>query len=134
MKKQTEYLSTKLFHLFTFSPLSEANARFICLMTVFAQNRASDFRLERHVVVFAAVVADNIKSRGSVRARRRFFRAAFRTSLRRHHIPLIKNSLFLFRVKKNVFTLQARHFQIWHCCFFSCSGGVFFGEKCITNQ
>jgi len=83
-------------------------------MTIFAQHRASDFRLKRDVIVFAAVVADNIETDGRVFAARRFFRAAFRTPLRRHHIPLVKNSLFFFREKKNVFTLHARHFSIRH--------------------
>lgn len=95
--------------------LRESDARFIRLMAIFAQNRPSDFWLERHLVVLAAVVANNIKARGSVFARYRFFRAALRASLRRHHIPLVKNSLFFFGVNKNVLTLHARHFQIRHC-------------------
>jgi hypothetical protein len=53
--------------------LRESDARFIRLMTVFAQNRASDFRLKWHVVVFATVVADNIKPLGSVLPYCRFF-------------------------------------------------------------
>ena len=102
-----------------FSPLtshflSESDARFVRLKTIFAQNRTPDFRLKRHMVVFAAMVADNIEPRRSVNARRRFFRAAFSASLRRHHISLIKNSLFFFGVNKHFFTLHARHFSIRH--------------------
>ncbi len=110
----------------------ESHTRFACLKTVSTQNRASDFRLKRNLVVLAAVVADDFKARRRVLARRRFFRAAFRASLRRHHISLIKNSLLFFRKNKNVFTLHARHFNIRHHFLLFQSKSLW--RKCIINQ
>jgi len=91
-------------------------------MTVFAQNRAPDFRLKRNVVVFAAVVADDFKaSRRVPRADGcRFFRAAFLTSLRRGHIALVKSFLFLFGKYKIFAALHARNFYVGHRVFSPC--------------
>ncbi len=98
----------------TFHFLRNANSRFTRLETFFAQNRATDFRLKRHLVVLAAMVADDFKTLRSIFARRRFFRAAFGTSLRRHHITFIKCLLFLLRENKNFFALHTRNFYIRH--------------------
>ena len=102
------------------SPLrSEAHPRFAGVKTVSTQNRASDFRLERNVVVLAAVVADDLVFGRRVFRRRRFFRAAARTPLRRHHIALVKNSLLFFREKENILALHTRHFNVRHRVFSS---------------
>ncbi len=101
-------------------------------MTIFAQNRASGFRLKRNVVVFAAVVADYLKASGCVRARRvirRFFRAAFLTPLRRHHIALVKSFLFPFGKTKVFAALHARNFHVGHRFFSSLDCGASLTEK-----
>lgn len=86
-------------------------------MTFFAQNRTSDFRLKRNVVVFAAVVADDLKFTRRVCAQSGFFRAAFRTPLRLHHIALVKCLLFLFREDKRIFALHTGNFYVGHRFF-----------------
>jgi hypothetical protein len=97
--------------------LSEAHPRLARLMTFLAQNAAPDLRLKRHVVVLAAMVANDFKPRLSVSAVRRLFRAAFRTALRLHQILSIKSFLFFFRKLKNFFALNARDFDIRHRYF-----------------
>jgi hypothetical protein len=69
------------------------------------------------MVVLAAMVADDFKTRLSVSAGRRLFRAAFLTALRLRHILSIKSFLFFFRKKKNFFALYARDFDIRHRYF-----------------
>jgi hypothetical protein len=86
-------------------------------MTFAAQNGASDLRLKRHLIVFAAVVADDLETLRRVFTGRRFFRAAFQAPLRRHHIALVKYFLFLFGEKKDLLTLNTRNFQIRHRIF-----------------
>jgi hypothetical protein len=88
-------------------------------VTFAAQNRASDFRLKRNVVVLAAVIADDFKFFRRIAAAGSFFRAAFDAPLRRHHIALIKIFLLFFRENKNVFALHTRNFNIRHCFFSS---------------
>jgi hypothetical protein len=83
-------------------------------MTVFAQNGSAGFRLERHVIVSAAVVADDFKTARRVVSRRRFFRAALRASLRRGHIALVKIRLLFFGENEYVFALHARDFDVGH--------------------
>lgn len=102
------------FSILPFFTLSEANPRFACLMTFLAQNRAPDFRLKWHLVVFSAIIADDFKARWRIFALRRFFRATFRASLRRHHIALIKCFLFFFGKNKSFFTLHTRNFYVRH--------------------
>jgi hypothetical protein len=108
-------LTFSRFHCFTFSLfLSEAHSRPARLVAFLAQNAAPDFRLKRHVVVLAAMVADDFKPRRSAFAAHRFFRAAFLTALRVRQILAIKSFLLFFRKKKNVFALYARDFDIRH--------------------
>jgi len=83
-------------------------------MTFATQNGAPDFWLKRDVIVLAAMVADNFKLARRIRARRRFFRAAFQASLRRRHISLIKNFLFFFGKNKDFFALNTRDFYVRH--------------------
>jgi hypothetical protein len=71
------------------------------------------------MVVFAAVVADDFKSGRRIFARRGALRAAFLTTLRLHHISLIKCLLFLFRENKDFFALHARNFYFGHRFFSS---------------
>ena len=95
----------------------KTNSRFIRLKTFSAQNRTPDFWLKRHGVVLAAVIANYLKTIRRVCAARRFFRAAFQTSLRRRHISLVKNPLFFFGKKKSFTALHASHFNIGHRFF-----------------
>jgi len=88
-------------------------------MAVFAQYVPPDFRLKRNVVVFAAVVADDFKASRRIPCAdgRRFFRAAFLTSLRRGHIALVKSFLFLFGKNEIFAALNARNFYVGHRFF-----------------
>ena len=100
-----------------FYTLRKSDTRFACIEAFAAQNFAPDFWLKRHVIVFAAVVADDFKFFRCITARCRLFRAAFRASLRRHHIALVKNFLIFFREKKNFLALNTRDFNIRHRFF-----------------
>jgi hypothetical protein len=70
--------------------------------------------LKRNLIVLAAMVADDLEFGRRIIARDGFFRAAFRASLRRHHIALVENFLFFFREKKNFLALDTRDFDIRH--------------------
>ena len=114
MENKEKILTFSIFR-FPFSVISsESHSRFARVVAFAAQNLASDLRLKRNLVVFAAVVADDLEFGGRVFASRRFFRTAFRTPLRRHHIALVKNFLFLLGEKKNFLTLNTRNFNIRH--------------------
>ena len=80
--------------------------------------------------MFAAMIADDFKSRRRICARRRLFRTAFRTALRLRHITLIKSFLFFFGKKKNFLALNTGQFYVRHLIF-SLYG--FFAEKCNTK-
>jgi hypothetical protein len=60
-----------------------------------AQDRAPYFWLKRNLIVFAAMIADYLKTFRRILSARCLLRAAFWTALRRHQIPLIKDLLFL---------------------------------------
>jgi len=78
------------------------------------QYGATDLRLKRDVIVLAAMVADYLKTFRRTVTLSGFFRPALRASLRRHHVPLIKDLLFLFGEKEGLFTLNARSFDVRH--------------------
>lgn len=86
-------------------------------MTLATKNRSSNFRLKRHLVVPSAVIANDLKALGRFVALACFFRAAFCTALRGHHVALIKDLLLLFREQKGLFTLNARGFYVRHMGF-----------------
>lgn len=86
-------------------------ARFVTLLT---QHRAADLWLERHSVVFAAVVANDLKPLWRIVAHRSALRPAARASLRGHHIALVKLLLVLFGKKKDLLALHTRNFDIRH--------------------
>ena len=83
-------------------------------MAFLAENGSADFRLERDLVVFAAIVADDLKAGWRIFARRRFLCAALCAPLRRHHITLVKRFLFFFGEQKDLFTLNTRDFNVGH--------------------
>jgi hypothetical protein len=97
--------------------LCKAHFRFVRAVAFAAQNGATDFGLKRDVIVFAAIVADDFKSARRVFARRRFFRAAFRASLRRRHISLVENFLLFLGKEKDFLALNTRNFNIRHRFF-----------------
>jgi hypothetical protein len=89
------------------------------------EDGAADLRLERHLVVLAAVVADDLVSLRRVLALPGPFRSAFRATLRGGHVALVKHFLFLLREEELLFALNARCFDIRHCSFsFSCNYGL----------
>jgi hypothetical protein len=94
--------------------LSESDSRFVRVVAFAAQNCSTDLRLKRNMIVLAAVVADDLEFVRRIVARTRFFRTAFRTSLRLHHISLVENFLLFFRKKKDFFALNTRNFYIRH--------------------
>jgi hypothetical protein len=70
--------------------------------------------LEGHLIVPAAVIANNIKPFRGIFGQRRLFRTAFGTPLGRHHIALVEHFLFFFREKKDFLTLNTRNLDIRH--------------------
>jgi len=79
-----------------------------------AKNRSSDFWLKRYLIVLTAVVANDLESLSSIVTFSGFFRTTFCTPLRRHHVPLVKDLLFLFGEKKRLFTLNASGLNVRH--------------------
>jgi hypothetical protein len=63
-------------------------------MTLLAQDCSADFWLERHLIVLAAVVADDLESRRSTISSNGFLGAAFQAALRGSEISLIEGLLF----------------------------------------
>jgi hypothetical protein len=83
------------------------------------QDRASHFWLEGDLVVLAAVVTDYLEALGGILPLARFFRTALCTPLRRHHVALVKDLLFLFSEKERFFALNASGLDVRHILFFS---------------
>src|SRR5438445_5519600 len=84
-------------------------------MAFAAQDRSADFWMKRHLIVLSAIIADNIESFWRIVACCRcFFGSAPGTTLRRHHIALVKHLLFLFGEQEDLFTLNTRNFYIRH--------------------
>ena len=65
-------------------------------MAVAAKHRASHLGLERDLVMFAAMIADDLKALWRVFTLRGLFRSALWAPLRRHQVPLVKDLLLLF--------------------------------------
>ena len=107
------------FHFLTFTLESsrELRTRPAGLVTLTANDAAAHLWLKRHLVVLAAMVANYLKTLRRVTALAGFFRAASGAPLRRHHVPLIENFLFLLGEKKSFFALDARCFDVRHCRF-----------------
>jgi hypothetical protein len=83
-------------------------------MAFATEYRPSCFGLERHLVVFAAIVANDLKPFRRIAARSCLLRTAFSTPLRSGHVPLVKHFLFLFGEKKRLSTLNASGLDIRH--------------------
>ena len=83
-------------------------------MTLLTKHGSADLWLERHLIVLAAVVADDLESGRSTISRDRFLGAAFQAALRSSEIALIKGFLFFLSKKKRLFTLHTRSFYIGH--------------------
>jgi hypothetical protein len=79
-------------------------------MAFTAQNRPTYFWLKWHLITFPAMIANDVKSFGSVLAHSGPLRPALRAALRSHHIALIKNFLLFFCKKENFLALNASHF------------------------
>ena len=83
-------------------------------MAFLAEYRASYFGLKRNLIVFTAIVANDLKSCRGALSNGGFLRAAFRAPLRRHHIALIKHLLVFFGKQEDVPALNTRDFYVWH--------------------
>jgi len=83
-------------------------------MAFATEHRSTDLRLKRHLIVLAAVVANDLESLPRIITFGGFFRTTLCTPLRRHHVPLVKNLLLLFGEKERLFTLNARGFDVRH--------------------
>jgi hypothetical protein len=86
-------------------------------MTFTTENRPTDLWLKRNLVVLSAVVANDLKALSCIITVNGFFRTAFCTALRRHHVPLVKDFLFLLGEKKRLFTLNASGLDVRHGVF-----------------
>lgn len=85
-----------------------------CFVTFATKHGTPDLWLKGNLVVLAAMVADYLKSLGSIASGRRLFCPAFCAPLRCHQILLVKDLLFLFREYKSLLTLYADSFNIGH--------------------
>ena len=85
-----------------------------------AENGAAHLWLERHLIVFSAVITNDIETLWSVFTGGGLLRPALGASLWGHHVALVKNLLFFFGEKKGGFTLHARDLDVRHmlspCC------------------
>jgi hypothetical protein len=99
-----------------------SSPRAACLKTLLAEYGAANFWLERNLIVSAAIIANNLIPGRSIFALRSFFGAALSTSLRRHHVPLIKCFLIFFAKDKYLAALNTRDFNVRHSVT-SFSGG-----------
>jgi hypothetical protein len=83
-------------------------------MTFTAEYRSPDLGMKRDVIMLPAVIANDVESLRRIISRCGFFSTAFRTTLRRHHITLVKHLLFLFSEQEDLFTLHTRDLYIRH--------------------
>jgi hypothetical protein len=83
-------------------------------VTILAKDAAAGLWLERHGVVFAAVIADDLKALWRIFGESSFLCAALRAPLRSHHVPLVVKLLVLFGEEKYLFALHARDIDIGH--------------------
>jgi hypothetical protein len=84
------------------------------LMTFPTKNAAPHLRLERDLIMFAAMIANYLKTPRRILTGSGFFSTAFCAALRRHQIPLVKDILFLFCKQKSFFALYADCFDVGH--------------------
>jgi hypothetical protein len=83
-------------------------------MTFFAEDCSAHLGLEGYLVVFAAIIANDLKPLWRLFPFRSFFRAALCASLRRHHISLVKRFLLFLCEHEYLFTLNTRDFNVGH--------------------
>jgi hypothetical protein len=83
-------------------------------MAIAAENSAAHLRLERHLVVLAAVVANDLEFFRGVLAARCFLRATFLAALRGRHVALVEHFLILFREQERFLALDAYGLYIGH--------------------
>ncbi len=89
--------------------------RAACLVTVFAQDGAAYLWLKRNRIVTPAIITYDLKPCTNGGSDGDLLRTALWASLRRHHIPLIKNILILLRKNKGITALNTGNFNIGHC-------------------
>ena len=77
----------------------------------------ANLRLERYLVVLAAMIANDLEALRSFFTFCGLFRTALCTALWRHHVPLVKDLLFFFGEKEGLFTLNARGLDVRHILF-----------------
>src|SRR5687767_271634 len=94
--------------------LCEPRPRAAGFVAFAAKDGSPDLWLEGHLIVFSAVITNDIETLGSVVARRGLFRPALGASLWGHHVALVKDLLFFFGEKKGGFTLHARDLDVRH--------------------
>ena len=90
------------------------SARLTGGVTFAAEHGTPDFWVEWYLIVLTAIVANNIKAFVSVVSNSRFLGTALGTTLRRHHIALVKHILFLFSEQKDLLALHTRDLNIRH--------------------
>ena len=100
------------FSFFTFLRVPRTRAR--CFMAIAAKDSAPYLRLERDLIMLAAMIANYLKALRSIFTGRGLFSPAFRTPLRCHQIPLVKDLLFLLGKEERFFALNADCFDVGH--------------------
>lgn len=89
------------------------------LVAIAAKHRSAHFGLKRNLILFAAMITDDLETRRSVLPRRRLFRTAFLAPLWGCHVSLVERLLLLFCKEKRLLTLHARSFDIRHRVLYS---------------
>lgn len=67
-----------------------------------------------YLIVLSTVIANDVEALWRIVADRSLFGSALGTTLRRHHIALVKHLLFFFGEQKDLFTLHTRDLYIRH--------------------
>jgi hypothetical protein len=83
-------------------------------MAVAAEHGTAYLWLKRNLVMFAAMIANDLKPGRRIQPRRGLFCSAFRTPLRCHQVSLVKDLLLFLGEKKRVFALHANGLDIGH--------------------
>jgi hypothetical protein len=83
-------------------------------MTFFTEDCSAHLGLEGDLIVFAAIVANDLKTLWRLFPLCSFFGAALCAPLRCHHISLVKRFLFFLCEHEDLFTLNTRDFNVGH--------------------
>ena len=97
----------------------KASTRAAGFVTFAAKDRPTDLGLKWYLIVFPAMVTNDLELCRSILADSGLFRTAFCAPLRRHHVALVKYLLLFLGKQKRFFALNANGLNIRHCSIYS---------------